>query len=85
MRRLAVSVACGVAGVILFINLAGFLPSPSPPAMIIRWQLDLFDRLMPRAPGEMINFKALVAAPLVSVLLLSAVFYVAFTLIARRR
>jgi hypothetical protein len=85
MRRFAVSVACGVAGVILFIDLAAILPSPSPPAMIIRWQLELFDRLMPRAPGEMINFKALVAAPLVSVLVLSVIFYFAFTLIARRR
>jgi hypothetical protein len=85
MRRIALSIACGVAVVALFIGLAWILPPHSLPVTIIRWQLDFFDRLMSRAPGEMINFKALVAAPIIGILLLSAIFYLAFTLVARRR
>jgi hypothetical protein len=85
MRRIVGSLACGAAVVVLFIGFAWILPLHSLPGTIISWELSLFDRVMPRAPGEMINFKALVAAPLVSVLLLSAIFYFAFTFVARRR
>lgn len=85
MRRIVGSLACGVAAVVLFVGVAWVLPARSLPGTIINWLLNLFDRLMPRAPGDMINFKALVAAPLVSVLLLSAIFYFAFAFRARRR
>jgi hypothetical protein len=52
---------------------------------VIRWQFYLFDRLMPRAPGDMINFKSIVVGMLADVLLLTVIFYSIFTLVARHR
>ena len=88
MRRLAGSFACGVAALAAFIALASVLPPVNVGLLlqtIIRWELDLFDRLLPRAPGDMINFKAIVAGFVAGLFFFWAIFYLAFTLAARRK
>jgi len=88
MRRLAGSFACGVAALAVFIALASVLPPVNVGLFlqtIIRWELDLFDRLLPRAPGDIINFKALVAGIVAGLISFWAIFYFAFTVAARRK
>ena len=88
MRRLAGSFACAVAALAAFIALATFLPPVNIGLLlqtVIRWELDLFDRLLPRAPGDMINFKAIVAGFVAGLFFFWAIFYSAFMLAARQK